>query len=240
MTINLPTDQIVTVRSVSVELDPRPHPFIAGNEAAISQNWEQAIAANPALFDGRMALLSGLWRDSGDLFGRCHIVPYSAFMYWRTLRPVDGIVHAYAHAVMVSSDNALVLIKMGAKSVNAGLVYCAAGSFEPEDFRDGKADIVANMRREVLEETGIDIAGWTHEQSYQILSKVTGTVLFRRYFSELTADELAERIRAHVASESDPEIDGPVIVRSAQGKPDRLAAQMPALIDWHFATPRGD
>jgi 8-oxo-dGTP pyrophosphatase MutT (NUDIX family) len=239
MTINLPHDQIVSVRSVSVVLETGPHPFIAGNEDAIARNWERATADNPALFDGRMALLSELKLAGEDLVGRCHIVPYSAFMYWRTLRPVDGIIHAYAHALLVSSDNALVLIRMGATSVNAGLVYCAAGSFEPEDFRDGLADIEANMRREVWEETGLDITDWEHEHAYQILAKVTGTVLFRRYFSDRTADELAESIRAHVALESEPEIEGPVIVRTAEDKPDRLAAQMPALIDWHFATSRG-
>lgn len=236
MQFDIPSDVILPVRGVSVRLDPTQHPFAVENEAAIARNWAQARAENSSVFDGEVALLSSLRLEDGVLVGHCHIVRYSAFLYWRKLRPVGGAGHAYTHAMLVGSDNALVLIRMGANTVNAGLVYCAAGSFEPADFRDGQADLEHNMRREVLEETGIDIAGVPHEPIYHVLSKTTGTVLFRRYFLDATADELAQDIRAHVATESDPEIEGPVIVRNATDLPDRLAAQMPALIDWHFST----
>lgn len=238
MSFNLPADTIIAVRSVTVTLDPTPHPFIAGKEQAIADNWAEANGANPSLFDGEVALLSSLQLKGEELAGRCHIVRYSTFLYWRKLRPVDGVGHAYAHALLVSSDNALILIRMASSTINAGLVYCAAGSFEPSDFRDGTVDIEANMRREVMEETGIDIAHAPCEPGYHLLSKTTGTVLFRRYFFTETAEELAAAIRAHVAAQDDSEIEGPVIVHGATDMPDRLAAQMPGLIDWHFSTPR--
>ncbi|MEO3385555.1 NUDIX hydrolase [Mesorhizobium sp. CAU 1741] len=238
MSFDLPADVVVPVRSVRVRLDPAPHPFVSEHQAAIADHWVEVQAGNPAVYDGEVALLSSLRFEDNDLVGRCHIVRYSAFLYWRKLRPVGGAGHAYTHAMLVSSDNALVLIRMAANTVNAGLVYCAAGSFEPADFREGMADLEYNMRREVLEETGLDIAGLRHEPYYHVLSKTTGTVLFRRYFHDLDADELARRIHEHVAGERDPEIEGPVIVRDRGDLPDRLAPQMPALIDWHFSTPR--
>ena len=49
-----------------------------------------------------------------------------------------------------AAGNALVAIRMGAHTVNAGKVYFAAGSFEPEDFPDGVVDAHGNMAREVL------------------------------------------------------------------------------------------
>ena len=238
MSFNLPADVIRPVRSVDVRLDAAPHPFAVAHADAAAENWEAAVAANPALFDGEVALLSSLDLDGDALTGRCHIVRYRIFLYWRSLRAAAGAGHFYAHPVLVGSDNALLAIRMGRKTVNAGQVYFAAGSFEPVDFRDGRADLDFNMQREVLEETGIDISGVPHDPDYHVLAKSTGTVLFRRYHFDATADELAEAVRAHVASEDDPEIEGPVIIRNRLDRPSGLAQQMPALIDWHFKTPQ--
>lgn len=231
---SLPPDTILPVARTSVQLDPGPHPFESGNAAAIEEGWARASAANPALFDGEVALLSSLHLRDGVLDGRCHIVRYATFLHWRAVRPVGHAGHAYTHAMLVGSDNALVAIRMGPHTLNPGLVYFAAGSFEPVDFRDGEADIDANMRREVMEETGLELAGVPHEPACHVVSKVSGTVLFRRYFFEETGDALAARICGHVAGEADPEIEGPVVIRHAGDVPQGLAPQMPDLMAWHF------
>lgn len=231
---DLPADTIFPVRAVSVRLEAGPHPFEAANAAAIEENWQRERAANPALFDGKVALLSSLVLRGDALVGRCHIVRFASFLYWRTVRPTGRAGHAYTHAMPVTADNALVAIRMGPATSNAGLVYFAAGTFEAADFRDGEADPEANMLREVMEETGIDLAGVPHEPGYHAVSKASGTVLFRRYFLDEPADAVAARIRAHIAAEADPEIAEPVIIRNAQDLPQGLAPQMPDLIGWHF------
>ena len=239
MTFHLPANVIVPVRDVRVVLDLAQHPFEATNGERINANWQRETENNPALFDGRVALLSSLAIDEGVLVGRCHMVRYASFLLWRRLRPVGGAGHAYTHPVLVGSDNTLVAIRMGPRTVNAGAVYFAAGSFEEADFRDGLADPERNMAREVMEETGLDISTLPHEPGYHLLSQDTGTVLFRRYFLPETGDATAARVRAHVTAQPEPEIVGPVIIRNADDRPDRLAAQMPALINWHFSQPGG-
>lgn len=234
VTFDLPKDAIFPVRDVRVALDPAPHPFETANAAAIAGHWQRASADNPALFDGPVALLSALALDGDALVGRCHIVRYSSFLYWRSVRPVDGIGHVFTQAIPVASDGALVAIRMGARTTNAGRVYFAAGSFEPADFRGGFADPEFNMRREVSEETGIDLTGVRSEPHYHAVSLTVGTVLFRRYFFSETAETLAARIRAHVAAQEEPEIEGPVIIRGAGDLPDGLAPQMPPMMRWHF------
>ena len=236
MSIDLKQDTIMTVRAVDVTLDPSPHAFAAAKEQAIATHWQEMTQQFPALFNGEVALLSQLGIEGDILTGRCHIVRYAAFVYWRKLRTSAGAGHFYAHPVLVSSDGALIAVRMGKHTLNAGRVYFAAGSFEPSDFRDGKADLERNMVREVLEETGIDISSAPHDDDYQILAKSTGTVIFRRYYLDRSADELVASISAHVAGETEPEIEGPVVIRHAQDLPENLAAQMPALIDWHFST----
>ncbi|RUX90607.1 hypothetical protein, partial [Mesorhizobium sp. M7D.F.Ca.US.004.01.2.1] len=159
MSFDLPRNVILPVDAVDVRLDPGPHPFALENAEAIAENWQREIAANPALFDGTVVLLSQLAYRDNRLVGRCHAVNYSTFMLWRKRRENSGAEHAYAHAVLVAGDNALVAIRMGPQTVNAGRVYFAAGSFEPVDFRDGQVDVDFNMIREVREETGLDLSG---------------------------------------------------------------------------------
>jgi 8-oxo-dGTP pyrophosphatase MutT (NUDIX family) len=182
-----------------------------------------------------VVLLSQLAYRNRRLVGRCHAVNYSTFMLWRRRREASGAGHAYAHAMLVAGDNALVAIRMGKHTVNAGRVYFAAGSFEPVDFRDGMVDVDFNMIREVREETGIDLSAVRRGARWHALSTASGTVIFRRYHVEETADEIARRISSFVAAEAEPEIEGPVIMRHAADLPDGLAPHMKPLVEWHFS-----
>ncbi|MCA0033043.1 hypothetical protein [Mesorhizobium sp. B263B2A] len=235
MRFDLPRNVILPVDAVEVRLDPGPHPFALENADAIAENWQREIAANPALFDGTVVLLSQLaWRDN-RLVGRCHAINYSTFMLWRKQRENSGAEHAYAHAMLVAGDNALVAIRMGLRTVSAGRVYFAAGSFEPIDFREGLVDVDFNMMREVREETGLDLSAARRGVRYHALSTASGTVIFRRYHVTAPADEIARRISAFVASETDPEIEAPVIIRHAADLPEGLSPHMKPLIEWHFS-----
>ncbi|TPM38610.1 hypothetical protein [Mesorhizobium sp. B2-3-4] len=235
MSFDLPRNVILPVDAIDVRLDPGPHPFAVDNAEAIAVNWRHEIAANPALFDGTVVLLSQLAYRDRSLIGRCHAVNYSTFMLWRKRRENSGAEHVYGHAVLVAGDNALVAIRMGPRTVNAGRVYFAAGSFEPADFRDGLVDVDFNMIREVREETGLDLSDARRGVRWHALSSASGTVIFRRYHVDAPADEIARRIAAFVATEADPEIEGPVIIRHAGDLPDGLSPHMKPLVEWHFA-----
>jgi 8-oxo-dGTP pyrophosphatase MutT (NUDIX family) len=230
----LPLGVIVPVDEIDVVLDPSKHPFERGREAAIAENWAHEIAAKPALFDGKVVLLSEFGYDGGRLFGRCHAVGYSTFLYWRKDRAATA-AHAFAHPMLVTNDNALIAIRMGAHTVNAGRVYFAAGSFEPEDFVGGVVDAHGNMVREVLEETGLDISSARRGERHYALATERGTVIFRRYFLDETADAIASRIRDFVAGEKEPEIEEPVVIRNSRDLPAGLMPHMPPMIDWHFS-----
>jgi len=235
MGFDIPRDVILPVDAVDVRLDPGPHPFERENGEAIDRNWREEKAANPALFDGTVMLLSRLAYKDRRLEGRCHAIRFATFMLWRRRQPVPAAEHAFAHAMLVSRDNALVAIRMGGHTVNAGSVYFAAGSFEPVDFVDGKADVDLNMMREVEEETGLDLRKARREQRYHALSTERGTVIFRRYFLDADADDIAAGIRAFVAADPDPEIVGPVLIRNREDLPEGLKPHMLPLIDWHFS-----
>lgn len=235
MAFDVPRGSVFPVSKVDVRLDPAPHPFEQDNSAAIAANWLLETSANPSLFNGTVVLLSALSYAEGRLFGRCHAVTYATFLYWRKSRQVVRAEHSFAHAALVSSDGALIAVRMAPHTANAGRVYFAAGSFEPDDFRGGVADLEFNMAREVHEETGIEISGLRCDAGYNAYSSEGGTVIFRRYHLGENAEPVAERIRRFVACQREPEIAGPVIIRGVSELPEGLAPHMRPLIDWHFS-----
>lgn len=235
MAFDLPRNTILPVDSVDVRLVPEQHPFERDNLPAIEENWLAEKAAKPAVFDGTVVLLSELAYRENRLVGRCHAVRFATFLYWRGNRSVSSAEHAFAHAVLVAEDNALVAIRMGPHTINAGRVYFAAGSFEPDDFADGLVQVDANMIREVGEETGLDISNVPRGKRYHALSTESGTVVFRRYHYPEKADELAARIDRFVAADENPEISGAVIIRNAEDLPEGLMPHMKAIVEWHFS-----
>lgn len=234
---DVPRDVILPVERCILRLEPTAHPFETENRAAIAENWRRETAEKPALFDGPIILLSRLaWRD-GTLEGICHPVRYSTFLLWRQRRPVAGAQHIYAQAAPVGSDGALLAVRMGGHTANAGKVYFASGSFEPTEFPGGIADVEGNMAREVDEETGLALLSGQPAGPLHMMWRDSGVVLFRRYLFAETAIELAARVDAHVARDRDPEIDGAVVIANESSFPPRLQDHMPAIIDWHFSTP---
>jgi 8-oxo-dGTP pyrophosphatase MutT (NUDIX family) len=234
MDFDIPRGVIVPVSDVDVALDPAPHPFEGAHRAAIDANWLAEKGANPSLFDGEVSLLARLAYRDGRLEGACHAIRFATFLYWRKTRSWPGAEHCFAHAVPVTSDGALIAIRMGPRTAAPGKVYFAAGSFDPQDFPDGKVDVDFNMAREVAEETGLDIAGLPRDPHYHALSGANGTVIVRRYFLPQPAEAVAAAIRAFVAADPDPEIEEPVIIRSADDPPEGIMPYMGTLVAWHF------
>lgn len=235
MTFDIPRGLVFPVAGVDVTLDPLPHPFELENDAAIARNWLEETSQNPALFNGTVVLLSALSYAERRLVGRCHAVAFATFLYWRRNRTTAPAEHSFAHAVLISRDGALIAVRMGLHTANPGKVYFAAGSFEPADFRDELVDLEFNMEREVREETGLDISGAARDPDYHAYSSEKGTVIFRGYRLDEDAETIAARIRDFVASDPEPEIDGPVIIRDASDLPAGLMPHMQPLIDWHFS-----
>lgn len=235
MTFDIVHGAVLPVDRIDVRLEAGPHPLETGMKAEIDANWEAEKVRTPALFDGTVVLLSELsWRDR-KLAGRCHAVRYATFLYWRRNRAIAGAGHAFAHAMLVSSDNALVAIRMAAHTLNSGRIYFAAGSFEPEDFPGCRVDLHRNMSREVLEETGIDIGASRRDRRHHVLASSAGTVIFRRYHLDAGAETVAERIRRFVEGDPAAEIEGPVIIRGLEDLPEGLMPHMRPLVEWHFS-----
>lgn len=232
-----PEQTVFPLESIELRVLDGEHPYLVDRRSEIAGNWEAEVKANPALFDGRMVFQHRLTLTGNRLAGQGYVIPFSTFMYWRRQQDRGGGMHLFAYPVIETADNALVAIRMGAHTANPGQVYFAAGSLEPEDIASGLCDLEFNMRREVLEETGLDLAHATPGERYYASRFRRTVTVFRLFRFELTADEIIERIAAHMVVADDKEIAGAVAIRSADHSAYPYNVAMFPVIDWYFANP---
>lgn len=233
-----PEKTVFHVDRVDMRILPGDHPFSLAEREAIAENWKQEIAANPALFDGRMILQRRIGLVGDGIVSEGYVVPFSAFLWWRKQPERHGALHIHAYPVLETSDGALVAIRMGAHTANAGMVYFACGSFEPDDVVDGRCDPELNMQREVLEETGIDLRDAIVSDGYCIAHFRRAVTLFRLFRFNETAEGMLARIEQHMQVAEDKEIAGAVAIRSADHSAHPYNVGMLPVLDWYFGQRR--
>jgi 8-oxo-dGTP pyrophosphatase MutT (NUDIX family) len=104
---------------------------------------------------------------------------------------------------------------MGPHTFNAGEIYFPCGAPDPDDIIDGKVDLDLSVRRELKEETGLDISefevepGWTMVVDGPLITEI------KVLRSKESADVLYGRIHVHLVSERYSELADIRIVREA-------------------------
>ena len=117
----------------------------------------------------------------------------------------------------------------------AGKIYFPAGSIDDNDISHGRVDYISNMRREVLEETGIDLTEGVPEVSTSLVIANRSIALFRRYQFNMSTDDIVRRIETHIAGENQPELAEIVPFRKAQDAGDDTPSYVRAFTQWHFS-----
>lgn len=232
-----PTDP-VRIDGFDLSVVDGPHPLHAAHEREIEANWVAEAKANPHLFNGQMVLQRHLAYDDGVIRGMAHVIPYSTLLWWRKQPDPQGALHLFGFPVLVSSDGAIIAIRMSTRTANPGQVYCAAGSLDLNDIVEGKLDLAGNMSREVREETGLDLGEAKADPHFYASHKDNRIVAFRLYHFPVTALELKARIETHMLHDVEQEIDGVVVIRSPDPTAHNYNPLMLPILDWFFDTLR--
>ncbi len=155
---------------------------------------------------------------------------YATFTYYRDTRHADAriadarIANAFAAIVPWTSDGAVLLGEMGARTANAGQLYFPCGTPDPDDIQGARVDLAGSAARELAEETGLALPD--EAETDWVLLEGEGQLAFLRpvRFPE-TAARLVARIADHLGAEAEPELAGMHVVR---GRDDIDAARMRA------------
>jgi 8-oxo-dGTP pyrophosphatase MutT (NUDIX family) len=235
--IGLPLDGCVTaVHGVDLRVGAGPHPLELANGEAIARHWSDEQAANPALYNGRLILQRQMRFDDGLVKAVGHEASFASFLWWRRQADLSGACHLFGYPVLVAGDGALIAVQMAPHTANPGQVYFAAGSLDPSDVVGDRCDLDGNMRREVLEETGLDLGEAKADGVMYASYRPYKLTLLRLYRFEEPAEVLLARIAAFARTAAEQEISQAVAIRSADRSAHRYGPAMLPILDWYFKT----
>ena len=233
----LPDQPVVfEISTIRLMVESDPHPFYLYEKDNSERNWIDEVAAQPALFNGQLLLHREIHLENGSLRAVSHLVPFSTFLWWRKQPERLGAAHLFAVAIIVSSDGALIAVKMGDHTANPGKVYCAAGSLDAHDIVGDRVDVDANMAREVAEETGLDLTHARRGDTIYGLWRDRSFTLFRYFHFPETAEQLLDAIHTHMIEDQEKEIAGPVAIWSPDPEAHNYGPFMPFVLDHYFNT----
>ena len=200
---------------LAISLSPDPLAFSLREEARIAATFAAAKSRNPALFDGPILLFSPPTVDGSSVTATAYRTRYSS-LTTLLAHPQTGrdAYNLFGAAAIVGSDGGVVLGRMGPRTAGAGEVKFPGGTPDEEDVTTaGAVDIVGSIFREMAEETGLRAADARLDERLILVDDhpffaVVGVLRFAE-----TADRLAERVRAFLAADPDPELAGVEVVR---------------------------
>lgn len=232
----IPENRVFGIDAVRLQVDPAEHPWRMAEQAAIEAHWAREQVKRPWLFNGTVMFHRGLTFEDGTISGVSHRMPYAALLHWVETQPAADAWHLFGSAVILSSDGAMMLIRMAAKTANAGKVYAPAGSLDESDIKGGEVDVEGSIYREAREETGLDLSQASAEKQLLCWRRGGRVAVFRRFRLGETADQLAARIREHIRTGAEEEIEDVVVVRTPQDAGPTAPPYMRAMVEFHFAS----
>lgn len=187
-----------------------------GNAVGIAANWHAQLVKNPSFFNGKIQILTRWKFEAGNFIGDFATTDFASFIHWRGLGFPDPTVRdCFGCAILRSDEGHILLGRQAPGNLNSGRAYCPGGFIDPADVRtDHSIDIDGSIRREIGEETGIDLAVLAREPGYIVVAAHASIAIGVVYRSALSANDLRAQIMAHIASETAPELADVLIVRT--------------------------
>jgi 8-oxo-dGTP pyrophosphatase MutT (NUDIX family) len=221
---------------LELSFTPKPWDFAAKRRVEIEAYFASLQRQNPAIWNGRVLLLHHQVVRDGVFHGDYLETDYASFAAWRHWgSPAAGVHDCFGAAAVIARDGAVLLGVMGPHTFNADEVYFPAGTPDPDDIVGGKVDLDFSVRRELKEETGLDAAEFDVQPGWTCVVDGALIVQVKLLRSSQTADDLRERMLAHLRHENQPELSDVVIVRSPRDFVPAMPRFVTAFLAQHFA-----
>lgn len=205
---------ITPLSRLDLRFEPTPWPFADERRAEIDAHFAKLRAAKPEMWNGRVLLLRRGEIANGVLSGAYSEVDFASFIAWRDWGfPDTSARNCFAMAALRSSDGAFLLGVMGAHTANAGRIYFASGTPDPEDVVGDAVDLEGSVMRELSEETGIEASEVSVDPGWTAVLHGQRIALMKIVEANASADELVKRIRSFLESQKQPELADIHIVR---------------------------
>jgi len=210
-----PSIEIIPIDRVEIAFAPWRWEFAVSRRDEIDRHFAGLQRRLPALWNGRVLLLHRYAIGGGVLRGACFETDYAGFLAWRDWGfPDASVFNIFASAALQAADGAHLVGEMAQSTAGAGQLVFPGGTPDREDVApDGTLDLAASVSRELMEETGLDIAAFAAKPGWVLLRDRGYFALMKPLIALQDAHELRARILRHLANEAEPEFTDIRIVR---------------------------
>ena len=224
--------------SLEARLVERDWGWAHDNRERIAAHWAARRAAIPALFNGRILMVTEARRDGDRLqldFFATNYANMLAHIDWGF--PDPTVQNGFAMGALRSRDGVFVLAMMADTTANAGRVYFPAGTPDMSDVRaDGTVDLAGSILREITEETGLEIGPEAFASGWSLVRHGGRAALMREIRLDRDAEEIGAAITAHIGRDPKAELAGVVLLRRPEEIEDtRMPSFLPAYLRGAFA-----
>jgi hypothetical protein len=189
------------------------------------------------MFNGRVLLLQAVELSSELCRAAYFEANFKDFLAWRDLGyPDPSIGNGYAMAALQGSDGAFVCGVMGRHTANAGRVYFPSGTPDLSDLQaDGTVDLATSVTRELAEETDLPADLFEVSDEWIVVRQWPAVAFMRPVRCREPADAIAERIRAAIARQEDPELADATVIRGpADIDPATMPMSVQSFLRWSY------
>jgi 8-oxo-dGTP pyrophosphatase MutT (NUDIX family) len=213
----MPGLPIISLDRLALGYAPYRWPFAAERGDEIAAHFAECRNSATAMWNGRILLMRDHVIADATLRGTFFAADYADFLAWRDWDcPDRAVINCFAMGALRTSDGAYLMGVMGERTANAGRIYFPAGTPDLDDVHGDGVDLLGNVIREVAEETGLTPAEYAVADGWTAVLAGPRIALMKAIEVPRPADELQQKMRRHLASETAPELRDIRIVRSAR------------------------
>lgn len=227
---------VIHLHDVQIRVRDDILPFQQQHPKQIDDNWLCECALKPSLFNGVFFLARNPVIKDDVLLADYYRTDYATFMFWRKNPQDTGLYHIFASAVLIGSDNAMIMGRMASHTATAGMTYFPAGSIDGDDIFDGTVNYIHNMHREIKEETGIILNEDDASPGFYMARLDHNIALFRCYHLRVTSDEVLKSIQTYIDTQSIPELADIFAVHNLNQVPAKTRSYICDFIEAYYTS----
>jgi 8-oxo-dGTP pyrophosphatase MutT (NUDIX family) len=236
--------RIEAVDALDFRLGPGVWDFAHDRADEILAHWRKRKAEVPQLFNGRVLMLGAHeYVDRAKarvLTGQFLETDFADFLAWREFGfPASNACNGFSMAALRGADGGFLVGEMAAHTASAGAIYFPAGTPDRQDLDGDVVDLEASARRELFEETGVDVDEVEISPGWWVVHSAGRVACLKMMRLRQSAEAAKAQINLGLAADAKAEFSRMHVIRGEGDFTDRVTEFVRVFIRHVWAGERG-